>query len=287
VGGGLTPIALGLASSLCWGVADFLGGLQSRRLRPAVVILVSQAAGLAGSATIVAAAGGARPPAGDLLAAGLAGVAAIVALSALYRALSVGTMSIVMPISATGAALPVIVGIATGDRPSAWQLAGFALAMAGVAATSAQAGDDLRPTAGRRRASVGLAVLAAVGIGGFLVAMDAAADRDLFWALLVARLVSVLGFAAWVAGRRVSVSVPRGDLATLLVIGGLDLAANALFAWASTLGALSVVGVLATLYPLVTVAFAQLVLRERLRGVQYSGVAATFVGVALIVGGQP
>ncbi len=126
--------------------------------------------------------------------------------------------------------------------------------------------------------------MAAVGIGGFLVAMDAAADRDLFWALLVARLVSVASFAAWAAGRRVSLPLRRTDLAPLVFIGALDLAANALFAWASTLGTLSVVGVLASLYPLVTVVLAQAVLRESLRGVQWAGVAGTFAGIGLIVG---
>jgi drug/metabolite transporter (DMT)-like permease len=281
----MAGIVLGLASSLCWGLADFLGGLQSRRLKVLSVVLVSQAAGLVGSAVVVAATGGSRPPASDLVAAALAGVAAVVALAALYRALSIGTMSIVMPISATGAALPVVVGLATGDRPSAWQLAGFVLAIAGVAATSAQAGEQPRPLAGGHRSSLVLAVVAAVGIGCFLVAMDAAADRDLFWALLVARLVSVAAFVAWAAGRRASLSLRRADLAPLVLIGGLDLAANGLFAWASTLGALSVVGVLGSLYPLVTVVLAQLVLRESLRGVQWAGVAGTFLGVGLIVGG--
>src|SRR2546423_4446213 len=118
-------IALGLASSVCWGLADFLGGLQSRRVPVVGVLLISQAAGLVGIVAIVAISGEGAPSAADMLPAALAGAGGAIALSAFYRALAIGTMSIVAPISATGAAVPVIVGVATGDRPAALQVLGI------------------------------------------------------------------------------------------------------------------------------------------------------------------
>src|SRR3954447_14619834 len=113
----MLAVALGLGSSLFWGLADFGGGLQSRRFSVIAVLLVSQAVGLAGIAVIVALSGEPEPALADLWPAAAGGAGGLLALSAFYRALAIGTMSIVAPISATGSAVPVIVGLATGERP--------------------------------------------------------------------------------------------------------------------------------------------------------------------------
>src|SRR5689334_12220005 len=141
----MAAVVLGLSSAICWGLADFVGGLQSRRVRVLAVLLVSQGAGLAAIAIGLAIARPPAPPLGDLWPAALAGLAGALALSAFYRALAIGTMSIVAPISSTGAALPVIVGIATGDRPSALQLAGVVAAVIGVVLASRELDQD-QPT---------------------------------------------------------------------------------------------------------------------------------------------
>ena len=280
----MAAILLGLGSAVCWGVADFLGGLKSRRIAVAAVMLVSQAAGLVGVVVLVLAAGESRPP-GEALALGaLAGAAGALALSAFYRALAIGTMSIVAPISATGAAVPVIVGVATGDRPRALQVAGIAVAAVGVVLASREMDDDPdRAAAGR--ASVVLALVASLGFGAFFVGMDAAADDGVLWALLTARAASVAVILAAVVILRTELPERPGDLGGLAAIGAFDLSANALYALASTQGLLSVVAVLGALYPVTTLLLARGFLGERIRGVQLAGVACALGGVVLIAGG--
>src|SRR4051794_24443635 len=112
-------IALAFCASACWGVADFYGGLKSRSLPVLTVLLAIEASGLAVIAAVAAVTAGDAPSTGALAAAALAGCAGIFGLGAFYRALAIGTMSIVAPISATGLALPVVVGLARGDQPSA------------------------------------------------------------------------------------------------------------------------------------------------------------------------
>ena len=106
-----------------------------------------------------------------------------------------------------------------------------------------------------------------------------------FWALVVARSASVLVVAAAVAVLRPAIAVPPGRLPALALIGALDVSANALYAWASTEGLLSLVAVLGSLYPVVTVLLARAVLAERVRPIQDVGIVAALLGVGLIAGG--
>src|SRR3954469_23707109 len=140
----MAAIALGIAASLAWGTADFIGGLQARRIPVVAVVLGSQLAGLALVGLIVAIRGE-PPPGGDFaLYAALSSIGGIVGLTAFYKALSIGPMGVVAPLSSTAAIIPVVVGIATGERPSAVQGAGVALAVAGVALASREAGEEAR-----------------------------------------------------------------------------------------------------------------------------------------------
>src|SRR5204863_2285366 len=160
----MLAVALGLGSSLFWGLADFGGGLQSRRFPLIAVLVVSQAVGLAGIALIVALSGQPAPPLADLWPAAAGGAGGLLALAAFYRALAIGTMSIVAPISATGSAVPVIVGIATGDRPALLQLLGIGAATAGIVLASRELPTDSERAAASRL-SIGLALFAALGFG--------------------------------------------------------------------------------------------------------------------------
>jgi drug/metabolite transporter (DMT)-like permease len=277
-------IALGLASSVCWGLADFLGGLQSRRVPVIGVLLFSQAAGLVGIVAIVAISGEGAPSAEDMLPAALAGVGGAIALSAFYRALAIGTMSIVAPISATGAAVPVIVGVATGDRPAALQVLGIAAATAGIVLASREASDDDGQVSASRL-SIALALFAALGFGAFFVGMNAAADVSVLWALVVERSASTAVLLLYAAVARPRLLNARSDLPPLVLIASLDLSANGQYAVASTEGLLSVVGVLGSLYPVTTVLLARTVLGERIRRVQEIGVATALGGVVLMAAG--
>src|SRR5262249_4322309 len=164
------------SSSLCWGVSDFIGGLQARRTPVLLVVLVSQGVGLIGVVIVVVARGVAPPAFVDLLPAIGSGDAAAGALDAVDRALAVRTLRIVPPISATGVAVPVIVGVATGDHPAAIQVAGIAAAIVGVVLASRQHDAGAHPLDRRAaRVAVGLALMAALGFGSFFVGFRATA----------------------------------------------------------------------------------------------------------------
>jgi drug/metabolite transporter (DMT)-like permease len=276
-------VVLGLASSLSWGISDFLGGLKARQLQLLTVLVLSQAVGLALIAAIVAARSEPAPDAQHVAYACLSGLAGVGGLAAFYRGLAVGAMAVVAPISGTAAAIPVTVGLISGERPGGLQVAGIVLAIAGVALASRELPEE---GGGARVATgVGLALLAALGFGSFFVAMDAASEDDLFWAIFFNRATSVSALLVLTAVLRPRLSVHRGDVRALLAIGALDIGANTLFAAASTEGLVSLVAVLASLYPVVTILLARVVLGERVRRAQQAGVVLALAGVALISAG--
>jgi len=279
----VVAVALGLAAGISWGVADFLGGLKSRQLNVVAVLVISQAAGALLVGLIVAARGQGPPELHFLLYGVLGGVAGLVGLAAFYRGMAVGAMAVVAPISATGAAIPVAVGLSTGDRPSAIQVVGLVLAMVGVVLASREGGEGAGGA--RLAAGTGLALVAALGFGAFFVGLDAASDGDVLWALLAARSFDVILLCALAVTLGRGARMSARDLRDVVAVGLLDVLANALFALASTRGLVSLVAVLASLYPVVTIFLARLVLKERIRGSQGAGVALALVGVAAIASG--
>ena len=277
----MVAVALGLAASVSWGVADFLGGLKSRQLHVVTVLVLSQVVGMLLVGLLVAARGDGPPDAHFLVYGALAGLSGLIGLAAFYRGMAVGAMAVVAPISATGAAIPVVVGVATGDRPSAIQGAGLLLALGGVVLASRERG-----TAGARLAAgTGLALAAAAGFGGFFVGMDAASDGGVLWALLAARAFDVALLVGVALVLRPGLALSGRDTRDIAAVGLFDVAANALFALASTEGLVSLVAVLASLYPVVTIILARAVLGERVRTSQGVGVALALVGVGAIAGG--
>lgn len=281
----MTAIALGIGAAIAWGLADFLGGIRTRSLTLATVLVVSQLTGLTAVVMVILAGGIEAPPAADLWPALIAGACQLAGIAALYRALAIGTMSVISPISASGAAaLPVIVGIAGGESLAALQLAGMAAAFAGVALATRAPGNSAREGS---REALALSAVAALGFGGFYVGMDAAieASGEPFWALLVARAAAAALLAGALVAVRPRLSVSRTVLPSLALIGLLDVGANACFALGTDTGLLSVVAVLASLYPVTTVVLARALLGERLLAVQTAGVALALAGVVLIAAG--
>jgi drug/metabolite transporter (DMT)-like permease len=276
---------LALTASALWGTADFFGGHLSRRLPPLVVILVSQAFALAALLGTVALLG--LPTAGGwLLWAVVAGVVGPLALGAFYRALSVGTMGVVAPVASTGVLVPVVVGLLAGERPSLLQLSGVAVAIAGVVLAS---GPDVRAAraAGASRGGhpLLLALLAALGFGLVFAAIAAGSESTVLGTLVVQRLVNVAVTGLALLALRRAVDIDPRQLPSLAAIGLGDVAANAAYAVASTTGLVTVVAVLASLYPVVTALLARQVLQERLRRIQLGGVATAMGGVALLAVG--
>ncbi|HZO97457.1 MAG TPA: EamA family transporter [Gaiellaceae bacterium] len=270
-------VTLALGASLAWGVADFVGPWQGRTLGALRVLLWAQLAGAAALALVVAARGEGPDGAGVLWAAPAA-LSGTLGLYAYYRGTATGTMAVVAPIAGASAIVPVVFGLATGDRPSAAQLAGSACALAGVALAAQE-----HQAEGRRLAAgAGLALLAAVGFGFYFPPMHAAGSVDAWWSSLVFRLTSAGLVAATVAARRPPLALAGPRLAVVAAVGCGDTLGNLLFAAASGRGLVSLTSVLASLYPVVTVVLAALVLRERVSRSQLAGIALTLAGVGLI-----
>jgi drug/metabolite transporter (DMT)-like permease len=276
--------ALALLSSLLWGTADFLGGTASRRLDALQVVLVSQAVALVGLVPLVALLGP------DLAAATvvtgvLAGLVGPVALLAFYRGLALGTMGVVAPIAALGVVVPVVAGLLAGEDPSAPQSAGIVVAVIGVVLAS---GPELR--GGGRRPLV-LAMGAAVGFGMVFVLLAegsaSAGTGEVVLVLLAMRATSVVLLGGLVVARSgpAAITVPRRDLPTLALVGAFDVGANGTFAVATQSDLVSVVAVLASLYPAVTAVLAWQLHGERLRPLQLAGVGAALAGVVLLSAG--
>jgi drug/metabolite transporter (DMT)-like permease len=273
---------LALGASVAWGTGDFLGGLKSRMLAPLAVLAVAQPVGLA-LILVIALLHWEPWPGESPLWAAPAALLGTLGLVAFYRGMAAGAISLVAPIAATGALIPVAFGLATGERPSALQLAGIALAVGGAVVTSYEPASESRPA--RLTAGIGWAVLAAIAFGGYFIPMHAASEDDFVWATLVFRITSFsLVLLAVLLLRPRLARAPR-DLAVLACIGVADTSGNVFFAAASSQGLVSVVSVLASLYPVVTVVLARLYLRERVTRVQEGGATATLVGVVLVSAG--
>ena len=277
---------LALLSSGLWGSADFFGGLMSRRLPAIAVVAWSQTSGLVLGLVVATVTGAWGDPAGWLPWAVLAGVSGALGLVSFYAALASGTMGVVSPIAALGAVVPVLAGVVAGEQPTGLQTAGIVVALLGAVLAS---GPELRAArggaaggGGARARSVLLAALAAVAFGVALLAIGRGAEHSTVMTLVGMRSTSVAGFAVLALVLRSVGGVRPRDLPALAAVGACDLAANLAFGVASTLGLLSITAVLGSLYPVATVLLALLVLKERLLPVQWAGVGAALVGVALI-----
>ena len=278
----MAPALLALAGALSWGIGDFIGGLTSRRLHVLSVLALSQAVGLAGVLLWVLLSGDAFPGVAELLPAAGAGAAGAVGLAALYRGMALGAMGIVAPISAASPIVPLAVDASQGIVPTAVQAGGILLVIAGIVVLSRE------PSASRGQrlaAGAGLAMVAAVGFGLFIVGLDAGADESAPWAVVAARSASVTLAVAAVLVTSAALTVPRVLVPAVVAVGVFDTGANVLVAFAVTLGAAGVVAVLSALYPLATVALARIVLGERLDLSRRAGGVLALAGAALVAAG--
>ena len=279
----MTAIALALSASLAWGFSDFGAGVASRRLSLFVVAAISQSAGLALAAVAVVIAGHDAPSAEQFAWAAAAGLVGIVGISAFYRALAVGTMGIIGPITATAAIVPVAYGLARGERPSPLQGVGVALAAVGVVLASLEP----LPDGGGRKVGtgVGLALGAALCFGFSLIGLSRAAPGGAAWAVMTMRLAVVPLLIVTVLLMKGRVPATTRGWLLLVGVGFADTGATLLYSVATTKGLLSVVAVLASLFPIVLVVLAHTILHERVSRSQLAGVGVALSGVALISAG--
>jgi drug/metabolite transporter (DMT)-like permease len=276
--GVVTGLLLALSAGVLWGSADFGGGRLSRRLPLLIVVTCSQGAGLVALTFVLLARG--HLAVGAVGWGAAAGLLSLGSVTCFYRALAVGTMSVVAPLVATSAAVPVLAGVASGERPGTAATAGIALALAGIVLVSRQLA--LEPPEDHRL-SVVLAVAAAGFAGAQLVALQRAGAVDALTGVAASRATSVAVLVAVLVLSRAS--APARNLPAAAVVGLLDTGANLAYTAASARSLLSLSGVLASLYPVVTVALARFLLHERLRASQWAGASLALAGVLLIVSG--
>jgi drug/metabolite transporter (DMT)-like permease len=273
---------LALTAAAAYGAGDFLGGMASRRESATAVVLWSHVVGLAVMLVAAPLVGGELTTDALLVGAG-GGLVGVAGLTLFYRALAVGSMSVVAPAAGLlSAAIPVLAGVATGERPSPLVFVGIALAMAAIALVSREKPDAGADDGVHLQALV-LAVLAGVAFGLFFVTLEHAGDDVGLWPLVGARTASVTVLASLGLLDLVTSSVPRNAAWTAAGAGLLDASANAFFLVALSHGLLSIVAVLTALYPAGTVLLARVVLGERMTRVQQAGLAVAGVATLLIV----
>ncbi|WP_328684719.1 DMT family transporter [Streptomyces sp. NBC_01261] len=279
-----------LATSLLWGMADFGGGLLTRRTPALTVVVVSQAIAAAVLGAVVVGTGGWSEAGPRLWFAFAAGVVGPVALFSFYKALALGPMGVVSPLATLSVAVPVGVGLFLGERPGLMQVAGIAVAVTGVVLAG---GPQLRGAPVQRQ-TILLTLVAALGFGTVfaLIAEASTTVTGLFLALFVQRVTSVAtgGTALYVSVRRGGVALPEGgfpwgSLPALAFVGLADVAANGTYSIAAQHGPVTVAAVLASLYPVVTALAARGFLSERLRVIQAAGAGLALVGTLLLATG--
>lgn len=272
---------LALVSSLMWGSADFLGGATSRRLPALAVYGLSQVVGLLALVVVATAWGSwSDDPAYWPYAIG-ASLLGLVSMVAFYRALAIGPMGIVSPLVSLGVLVPIIVGLFGGERPGAVESLGIALALTGILLAS---GPEL--TGAESARPLLLATIAALAFGGMFVLMAQGSAHSPLMTMTGMRITTVvLMILVWLRVRSVG-GAGRADIPALVAIGLLDVAANVTYGYATTMGMLTTVAVLGNLYPVVTAILAAVVLRERLRPIQYVGVGVAIAGVLSISAGM-
>ncbi|MFE0512796.1 EamA family transporter [Streptomyces sp. NPDC058964] len=279
-----------LATSLLWGLADFGGGLLTRRTPALTVVVVSQGIAAAVLGAVVVATGGWSEAGPRLWFAFAAGLVGPIALLSFYKALALGPMGVVSPLATLSVAVPVGVGLLLGERPGLTQVAGIAVAVTGVVLAG---GPQLRGAPVQRRAVL-LTLVAALGFGTVFALITEASTTvtGLFLALFVQRLtnVAVGGAALYVSVARGGHALPEGglppaSLPALAFVGLADVAANGTYSVAAQHGPVTVAAVLASLYPVVTALAARGFLRERLRAVQAAGAGLALLGTLLLATG--
>jgi drug/metabolite transporter (DMT)-like permease len=273
-------VFLGLAVAATYGAADFCGGLASKRAPAWAVVLAAQCVGLGLVAGAVALDPGASPTGGDLAYGAAASCVGVGGVVLLYFALARGPMGVVAPVTAVGSSVvPVVWGLATGERPGAIALGGIAVSFVAVALISREREEHPARAA---RSTLAAAVAAGIAFGAVFVLLDNTGDDSGFWPLLSGRAASTAALVLVLVLLRRPL-LPRTSNARLVVAAGVfDVGANALFLLAVREGLLSLVAVLGSLYPVATVLLARVVLDERLARHQLAGLALALVGVTMI-----
>jgi uncharacterized membrane protein len=284
----MAPV-LALLSAVAYGAADFLGGMAARKATAVAAVVVSQTAGLILLLLALPLLPDTIVTTADMAWGAVAGLAGGSGVALLYRALALGPMSVVAPLTAVfAAALPVFTGLALGERLSVVTTLGIALAAIAIVLIGQEQGSVPRSLTQQATArGIALSIVAGLLVGVFFISLERTSAASGLWPLVPARGVAISLFAgSALAGGR-PVLVPRSVAGTAVGAGALDMLANALFLIAVQQGPLSVVATLASLYPASTIILARIILGERWSRLQAAGIATALAATTMIVGGIP
>ena len=274
-------LVLAFLSSVVWGTSDFLAGNMSRRFKPIAVLGGSQIFGGILAVGFAFATHHWDTNNHSAMIWGLsAGLLGLVGLIAFYSALSTGQMGIVSPISSIGVVIPLTIGLLHGDSPTFGQKIGIAIAILGVVLAS---GPELQSKASAKPVLLALVAAVTFGICVFCMAQGGKAGNPAM-TIATMRLVQNAVLITVALSLRSMGGLRPVNIPLLAAVGFTDAGANLLFAFAAARadGLLSIVSVLGSLFPVVTVILAWQILKERLQVVQYIGIACTMIGVAAI-----
>jgi drug/metabolite transporter (DMT)-like permease len=278
-------IILSLFAALTYGAADFIGGLMTKRNEVFRVVLLSQLLGAIPLLLVFPLLNDGSFARDVLLwgvGAGLTGGGGVVLL---YRGLAIGRMSVVAPITAVeAAAVPVLFGLASGERLSLGALIGVVLALVAVWFISTLK-EDVGGEAEPRRSGIVEALGAGFSFGAFFVLLDGVGDDSGMWPLLVMRSTSIALIALGLLVARVDLRPARGTWTGIAAAGTLDVAANVFYLLSTREGLLTIVAVITSMYPAMTVLLARVYLKERFSNIQTIGLAIAVVAITLIATG--
>ncbi|MEQ1872411.1 MAG: DMT family transporter [Ilumatobacteraceae bacterium] len=274
------PVLLALGSALVYGVGDYFGGRASRTQASVVVTSIGQVVSLALVSTAVLIMGTSAPDASTWWWSAAGGMVGALGITGLYHGFAHGDVSVVAPTSAViGAALPVVVGLSLGERPTVLALVGIVIAVVAVALVSGAIGQHQHNTPPR---IIVLAVAVGACFGLLYVAFDQTDPDSGLWPLMIARFASVPMLLIIGASARVRPTRHRSSLQLSVVSGVFDMGANVLYLLAVRGGMLSVVSAVAALYPATTVAMAFGIDKERITRWQGIGLLAAAAALALV-----
>jgi len=272
---------LGLASALSWGTGDFAGGLASRKIGAYRAVMFSQAIGLIFALATLPFIHERFPDKHTLIWSSTAGIVGAIGLFALYEGMRRGTLSVVAPLSGLlGAAVPMVAGVFVDGLPQPIIFLAFALAFIAVALISIDKSSDNISESVRNY--LHLPLISGLGFGFYFVLMHEASRELVLGPIIIARSSGTIAIALFLLIKRESFRIESGSWHLLIISGLFDVGGNALYILAGQAGRLDISAVLSSLYPGMTVFLAWVILKERLQGSQWAGIALALIAIVLM-----
>ena len=271
------PVGFSLAAVMCWGTSDFSGGYASKRSDAFLVALLTHVGGFVLMLTLALSTHALYPSATSRYWALLAGALGGTAVAIFYRALAAGNMGITAPVAAVlGAAIPAAFAMMTQGLPGTVPMIGFLLAGVGIWLIS-------RPDSSSGKSSgLFMAALSGIGFAGFFICIDRTGDSSALWSAVHSRFASLFVVGIIVLFRRGRGGLRRADATLALFAGCLDVTGTALFIRAEQTGRLDTAVVLSSLYPVITVLLARIILHEQFTRWKMIGIFTALLAVPLI-----